>query len=65
MARPKVGVVIPTVEGREEYLERCIRGYEQRTPGVDLHLSVVHNAASCGIAWQAGAERSAAPTTCT
>lgn len=52
-----VNVVIPTVEGREEYLARCIRGYKERTPNVSLNFIVVKGAATCGLAWEMGASK--------
>lgn len=53
----KVAVVIPTVEPRAEYLERCVRGYADRH-GTDHDVVpiVVREAWSGGMAWQQGAE---------
>lgn len=53
----KVTVVIPTVKGREGYMERCLRGYRERSGGVELEFAIIPNAPSCGLAWQAGAEK--------
>lgn len=50
-----VTVVIPTVEGREEYLKRCLRGYQERTD--DRLEIIVERRDTCGQAWQAGAEQ--------
>lgn len=52
----KVSVVIPTVDGRAEYLERCRRGYTERTDA-EVELIVVEDKPTCGIAWQEGAGR--------
>jgi hypothetical protein len=53
----KIGLVIPTVAGRAEYLERCLRGYEGRhETGHEVVPVVVHDRWSGGIAWQEGAE---------
>lgn len=49
-----VSAIIPTVEGREEHLARCLRVYEQ-TPGVEP--VVVHGEPTCGRAWNVGAGR--------
>lgn len=51
-----ISVVVPTVPGREEYLARCERGYLDRTMD-DVELIVIHDAETCGIAWQDGADR--------
>lgn len=50
-------VCIPTIDGREEFLARAIRGYEERTHGTDLYIQVVHNEPSCGQGWQKAVER--------
>lgn len=52
----KVSVVIPTVDGRTEYLARCVRGYTERTDA-DIELIVIEGKPTCGIAWQEGAEQ--------
>lgn len=49
-----ISIVVPTIAGREEHLERCVRAYAATTPS--HQLIVVHDRATCGIAWQAGAE---------
>lgn len=51
----KVSIVVPTVDGREDYLDRCLRGYEERTEA-EVELLVVRNRWSGGMAWQEGAE---------
>lgn len=54
-----VAVIIPTVDGREAYLERCIAAYEATATsreGVRVHTVVVRNRPSCGAAWQEGVE---------
>lgn len=54
-------MVIPTVRGREDSLERCIASYEENTaPGV-LNFIVVHDEPTCGKAWIKGLETSNAP----
>jgi hypothetical protein len=50
-----VAVVVPTVQGREEDLERCLRAYEATAP--DAKVYVEHDRLSCGEAWIEGAER--------
>lgn len=52
----KTSVVIPTVDGREDVLARCIKAYEDTTPG-ELEIFVIRNKTACGIAWQEGADQ--------
>jgi hypothetical protein len=53
-----ISVIIPTVEGREKYLENCIRAYTAHAEGgYELDLIVEHDHPSCGAGWQAGLER--------
>ena len=49
-----ITVVIPTLTGREELLERTLAAYEENTTaGTELEIIVVKNRASCGEAWAA------------
>jgi hypothetical protein len=58
MGKPSIGIVIPTVDGREADLERCLAAYESTAAreGVAVHCIVVTNRPTCGIAWQQGAD---------
>ena len=52
-----LGIVIPTIAGRERSLTRCLDAYTATTrhfPG-GTHLQVVSDAPTCGIAWDVGA----------
>lgn len=49
----KVVVIIPTITGREDHLERCIEAYTRTSP--QARLVVVKDKPTCGIAWQEGA----------
>lgn len=49
---PLISVVIPTIGGREGLFMRCVKDYREFTPNVEI--IVVHDAPSCGAAWQAG-----------
>jgi hypothetical protein len=51
-----ISIVIPTVTGREEHLARCISAYEQRTRA-SFELIVLTDRATCGVAWQEGADQ--------
>lgn len=54
---PTVDVIIPTIRGREAYLERCLRGYRETCPeGFELNLVRIRDEGTCGIAWQKGCE---------
>jgi hypothetical protein len=50
-----IDVVIPTVTGREESLERCIEAYKTRTDSL-VRLTIIKDRPTCGIAWNDGAE---------
>lgn len=49
-----ISVVIPTVAGREEHLERCLTAYAENTVGEGVELLVQRDHATCGLAWNAG-----------
>jgi hypothetical protein len=51
----KVAVVIPTIEGREPHLERCVAAYKATAPDAKLYVQTGHP--TCGEAWNAGAKR--------
>lgn len=55
-------IVIPTTPGREDYLERAVRGYRERTSG-ENRVIVVKDSPTCGIGWQAGADQALAQGT--
>lgn len=50
-----ISVVIPTVKGREECLERCIAGYKATTP-IPFEIITIRDKDACGIAWGIGAK---------
>jgi len=56
MSRLEVVVVIPTVQGREDHLDRCMAAYMRTLAGVRWQAVVEHNRATCGEAWNLGAE---------
>lgn len=49
-----ISVIVPTIGGREESLERCLDSYEQ-TMDERYQLIVVRDEATCGLAWNKGA----------
>ena len=58
LSLPMVSVIVPTVPGREDHLERCVTAYAALAMGnyaLDLIIESDHPAV--GIAWQAGADR--------
>lgn len=56
-----VDLVVPTVTGREEHLERCLDSYERNTARGVLRFIVIRDEETVGSAWRAGIERSTAP----
>lgn len=50
-----VSVIIPTITGREPWLERCLAAYSETCP--DAEVIVIENRTACGVAWQDGAEK--------
>lgn len=57
-----ISVVIPTIDGREEHLVRCVESYERTLASYDdaggrFELIVATGFPTCGIAWQWGADR--------
>lgn len=53
MSGPLLTIVVPTVDGREQWLERCLASYFATTPD-DTQILVYRNRATCGIAWNEG-----------
>jgi len=47
-----ISIVIPTVTGREHWLQKCVASCERTVP--NLELIVVSGKSSCGEAWQGG-----------
>lgn len=56
-----IDVVVPTVSGREDSLERCIDSYERHTAPDVCTFIVIRDEETCGIAWGKGMELSTAP----
>lgn len=53
-AAPLITVPLPTIDGREEYLEKAVAAYQRTTPNIEI--LIVRNAPNCGVVWQYGAE---------
>lgn len=51
-----ISIVVPTIRGREEHLERCLAAYEANT-SEKFELIIEHDHPACGPGWNAGAER--------
>jgi hypothetical protein len=49
-----ISVIVPTIAGRELWLEQCRVAYAAHTD--DYELIVVPNRPTCGLAWQDGAD---------
>lgn len=52
-----ISIVVPTIPGREDWLERCVASYERTLGGAPHELIVEVGHATCGLAWQAGIGR--------
>lgn len=48
-----ISVVIPTIQGREESLDRCVAAYRRWSPA-DTEIIIIHDKPTCGIAWNDG-----------
>lgn len=51
----KLGIVLPTVDGRQDDLVRCVRAYVERTPA-SIEFFVYPEKGNLGEFWQRGAE---------
>lgn len=54
-----IGVVVPTVPGRAEHVERCVGAYVRAT-AAKVWVILEWDRPTCGIAWQRGAQRARA-----
>lgn len=52
----KILVIVPTIDGREKSLFRCLDTYKTRTPKHEVEMMVLRNYDTCGIAWGVGME---------
>jgi hypothetical protein len=50
-------VIIPTVAGREQHLERCLRSYDRTLGSVSFETIVIHDKPTCSVAWNEGIEQ--------
>lgn len=50
MTQPVIDIVIPTIRGREHYVERCVELYHQNS-SYDVNVWVWHDAPTVGSAW--------------
>lgn len=50
-----ISIIIPTVKGRERFLDECLASYAAHSHDYELHVIVDRPA--CGIAWVEGAEK--------
>ena len=55
-----IDVIVPTIKGREESLERCLDSFE-RTAMAALNAIIIRDSETCGGGWREGLERSTAP----
>jgi hypothetical protein len=58
MSLPRISVIVPTVAGREDHLDRCVFSYNLHAAGqYELELVVENDRATCGLGWQLGVDR--------
>lgn len=55
MSEPLISVVVPTIDGREKWLEKCVSSYEEFTE--DWELIVLRGYKGAGAAWSEGFRR--------
>lgn len=55
-----IDLIVPTIKGREEALERCLDSYE-RNSLVELNQIIVADSETCGWGWKRGLRLSSAP----
>lgn len=51
--RPLISIIVPTIKGREQWLQRCLDSYRRTSPS-SSEVIVVHDRPTCGIAWNDG-----------
>lgn len=56
-----IDLIVPTVNGREASLERCIESFKRLTTDHDLNPIVVPDSKTCGWGWKQGIVASRAP----
>lgn len=54
MARPIISVVIPTIAGREHWLERAVESIDETTSAFGYELLVYRDLPTCGAGWNIG-----------
>lgn len=55
----RISIVIPTIKGRESWLEKCLEGYKQTAPLAEV--IIIRDAPSCGVAWEEGYAQTTRP----
>jgi len=53
----RLAIVVPTIDGREEDLARCLESYERTAPNARVYVE--HGHPSCGAGWLAGVSTAA------
>lgn len=52
-----ISVVIPTITGREHWLDRCLDAYRKTLRYIEHEIIVIKDRPACGIAWNEGIEQ--------
>jgi hypothetical protein len=53
-----IDLIIPTIQGREESLERCLLSFRRNTPDHELNEIIINDSETCGWGWKQGLEES-------
>lgn len=56
-----IDLIVPTIQGREASLQRCVSSFEEATPSGQLNVIVVPDSKTCGWGWRQGLVASRAP----
>lgn len=49
-----ISIIVPTITGREHWLERCLTAYKRTISPFFLEFIVIKDRPSCGVAWNEG-----------
>lgn len=52
-----ISVIVPTITGREHWLERCLNAYRKTLLCINHEIIVIKDRPACGIAWNEGIEQ--------
>jgi hypothetical protein len=53
-----ISIIVPTIQGREHWLDGCREAYRRMTKHVEYEFIVLHDYPTCGEAWNQGIRQS-------